>query len=76
MSGKHQCFGSIGINYLSKARARVDAMCNRVSISFFKTSLQVIQLVITLNVMFLVSLKNVEDLLHGREQGFRPVLAA
>ena len=69
MSGKHQCFGSVSINYLAKARARVDAMCNCVSISFFKTSLQDIQLVITLNVMFLVSLKNVEDLLHERGMG-------
>ena len=69
MSGKHQCFGTVNINYLAKARAGVDAMCNPVSISFFKTSLQIIQLVITLNVMFLVSLKNVEDLLHERGVG-------
>ena len=69
MSGKHQCFGSASINYLVKAFAGVDAICNPVSISFFKTSLQVIQLVITLNVMYLVSLKNVEDLLHERDVG-------
>ena len=69
MSGKHQCFGSVSINYLAKARAGVDAMCIPVSISFFKTSLQIIQLVITLNVMFLVSLKSVEDLLHERGVG-------
>ena len=51
-------------------------MPTAVAFRYFKTSPEIIQLVITLNVMFLVSLKNVEDLLHGREQGFRPVLAA
>ena len=44
-------------------------MCNPVSISFFKTSLLIIKRVITLNVMFLVSLKIVEDLLHERGMG-------
>ena len=69
MSGKHQCFGTVSINYLAKARAGVDAMCNPVSTIYFKTSPQIIQLLITLNVMFLVSLKNVEDLLHERGVG-------
>ena len=64
MSGKHQCFGTVSLNYLAKARAGIDAMCNPVSITYFKTSPEIIQLAVMLYVRFPLSLRNVEDLLH------------
>ena len=41
-------------------------MPNRVSFRYFKTSPEIIQLAVMLNVRFPLSLRNVEDLLHER----------
>ena len=42
------------------------AMTNKVSFRYFKISLEIIQLAVMLYVRFLLSLRNVEDLLHER----------
>ena len=42
------------------------AMTNKVSFSYFKISLEIIQLAVMLYVRFPLSLRNVEDLLHER----------
>ena len=43
-----------------------EAMPNPVSVRYFKTSPEIIQLVVMLYVRFPLSLRNVEDLLHER----------